>query len=62
MEKKVLYDFVKKFNKSKGITNDTILDGLKTLPKEDHELFMMLVNYKNGNAFKQFIQTPGDKK
>ena len=61
MEKKVLYDFVKNFNKEKGISTEIIMEGLKTLPKEDHELFMMLINYKNGTSFKQFIQK-GDKK
>ena len=60
MEKGKLIEFVKEFNKSKGVSTATIMAGLKELPESDHELFMALVNYKNGTAFKSFI--PKQKK
>ena len=56
MEKKELFDFVKKFNKISHVSDDTIIDGLKTLPEKDHELFMLLVNYKNGIEFKNSLK------
>lgn len=52
MTKNELFEFIKKFNKVGAILPDTVIDGLKQLDKEDHELFMLLVNYKNGKDFK----------
>ena len=57
MDKKDLFTFVKKFNKTAGISENTVIEGLKTLPQEDHELFMMLVNYKNGDEFKKRLRS-----
>lgn len=56
MEKKELFDFVKKYNQTFIISNDTIIEGLEKLPKKDHELFMLLVNYKNNREFKNSLK------
>lgn len=46
-----LFTFVKNFNKSGAIPMETITKGINVLPKSDQELFMLLVNYKNGKDF-----------
>ena len=53
MTKNELFTFIKNFNATQSVSPKTILEGLKTLPESDHELFMLLVNYKNGKLFKQ---------
>ena len=53
MEKKDLFDFVKKFNFLNSIPIEVVIEGLKTLPQKDLELFMLLVNYKNGKDFSE---------
>lgn len=44
-------NFVHTFNQVSCVTLETIEQGLSKLPQKDHELFMLLVNYKNGNDF-----------
>lgn len=51
MDKYDLYKFVKDFNNMGMVSHSAILEGLKTLPEKDQELFMILVNYKNGRDF-----------
>lgn len=51
MSKDELFTFVSKFNALNSISISTVLDGLHKLPTKDHELFMLLVNYKNGADF-----------
>lgn len=46
-----LINFVKDFNNSPPISSDNIILGLSNLQEKDHKLFMLLVNYKNGNDF-----------
>ena len=46
MTKNELFTFIKNFNATQSVSPKTILEGLKTLPESDHELFMLLVNYK----------------
>lgn len=53
MTKNELINFVKNFNNTKIIPTNVILEGLKELPAKDHQLFMMLVNYKNSTEFKK---------
>jgi hypothetical protein len=53
MTKNELINFVKNFNNTKIIPTNVILEGLKELPARDHQLFMMLVNYKNSTEFKK---------
>lgn len=60
MKNENLYKFIKEFNKSEAFTTNDIMEGLKSLPEEDHELFMMLVNYINGRDFKNKL-SKGDK-
>ena len=51
MKKNELFSFIRKFNEAGSIEPSITLEGLKTLPEEDHELLMLLVNYKNGEEF-----------
>ena len=51
MSNEELFTFVKNFNKSGSIPMETITKGINVLPKCDQELFMLLVNYKNGKDF-----------
>ncbi|MBQ8451459.1 MAG: hypothetical protein IJ538_01620 [Clostridia bacterium] len=51
MESKKLFNFIEEFNKEPVVDTETILNGLKTLTGEDRQLFMLLVNYKNGKEF-----------
>lgn len=51
MNNEELFSFVKKFNQSGAIPMETITKGIKILQKSDQELFMILVNYKNGKDF-----------
>ena len=51
MKREDLLKFVTQFNKAKPLTNSEILECLKLLPEEDHQLFIYLVNYKNGSDF-----------
>ncbi len=55
MKQKDLYQFVVEFNKLQFIPQKTIIEGLKTLPESDHELFMKLVNYKNSGVFRDSL-------
>ena len=59
MDKKELFDFVRKYNQSFIISNETIIEGLEKLPKKDHNLFMLLVNYKNNKEFKNSLKDGG---
>ncbi|MBE7074517.1 MAG: hypothetical protein E7376_00835 [Clostridiales bacterium] len=56
MTKKELFSFISEFNKLDAISSDTIIEGLSILPEKDHSLFMLLVNYKNGNDFKNKLK------
>ncbi|MBO5884403.1 MAG: hypothetical protein J6Q51_01250 [Clostridia bacterium] len=56
MDRYDLYKFVRDFNAMGGVPQDAIFEGLKTLPKKDHELFITLVNYKNGKDFAQKLK------
>ena len=51
MDRYDLYNFVKNFNKIENIPESAVLEGLRVLPQKDHELFITLVNYKNGKDF-----------
>lgn len=55
MTKQELFDFVRKFNKLESISDAVILEGLKKLSPEEQKIFMMLVNFKNGSAFKDCL-------
>lgn len=61
MNKEDIVKFVKEFNKSKALSTNDIVECLKNLPKEDHELFIMMVNYKNGKDFLSYVPK-GDNK
>lgn len=61
MNKEDIIKFVKEFNKSKALSTNDIVECLKKLSKEDHELFIMMVNYKNGKDFLSYVQK-GDNK
>lgn len=56
MTKNELINFVKNFNNTKIISTDIIIECLKELPAKDHQLFMMLVNYKNSAEFKKKLE------
>lgn len=46
-----LISFVHNFNKINSVSLQTINEALTKLPAKDHELLMLLVNYKNGADF-----------
>ena len=56
MTREELLNFVRNFNQSGPISMASIAECLKALPKKDHKLFMLLVNYKNGNDFAKKIK------
>ena len=51
MKKEELFSFIKKFDKIDSIPLTTVLEGLNELTLKEHKLFMVLVNYKNGDDF-----------
>lgn len=51
MSNEELFSFIKNFNNSNPIPLSTITQGINVLSKKDQKLFMLLVNYKNGNDF-----------
>lgn len=51
MSNEELFSFIKNFNNSNAIPLSTITQGMKILSKKDQKLFMLLVNYKNGEDF-----------
>lgn len=56
MNKNELFSFIKEFNNSGAISNDVILEAMNHLSDKDIELFMLLVNYKNGKDFAQKLK------
>lgn len=56
MTREELLKFVQDFNQSGPISMASIAECLKALPKKDHRLFLLLVNYKNGNDFSKKIK------
>ena len=56
MTKNELISFVKKFNQAKAIPMNIVMDGLKELSPSDHELFFLLINYKNEQDFKNKLE------
>lgn len=61
MNKEDIVKFVKEFNKSKAMSTNDIVECLKKLPKKDHELFIMMVNYKNGKDFLGYVSQGNNK-
>lgn len=53
MKKEDLFKFVQEFNSMRPISFKTIMEGVEKLPEKDQELFMLLVNYKNGKDFEK---------
>lgn len=51
MKKEEIFSFVKKFNNIDSIPLTTVVEGLNKLSPKEHKLFMLLVNYKNGDDF-----------
>ena len=57
MNKDELFTFVSEFNALNTISLNTVLEGLNKLPAKDHELFMLLVNYKKGEDFAKKLKS-----
>lgn len=55
MTQNELLNFVKDFNQAKPILLQDVVDSLKKLDKKHHELYLLLVNYKNGKDFAKKI-------
>lgn len=55
MKREELVEFVKRFNKVKVISSNTILKCMKELNNDEKELFLLLVNHKNGKSFKDLL-------
>lgn len=51
MKKEEIFSFVKKFNSIDSVPLSTVIEGLNNLSPKEHKLFMLLVNYKNGDDF-----------
>lgn len=56
MKREELVSFVKSFNKIKVVSNATIANCLPELNDAEKDLFLLLVNYKNGQAFKKKLE------
>lgn len=56
MNKNDIFSFIKKFNSFDAIPNDIIIEAMNKLSGKDIELFMLLVNYKNGKDFAQKLK------
>lgn len=51
MTNKQLFEFVQELTRAKPFSLQTIKQGLKQLPPTCHELFLLLINHKNGKDF-----------
>lgn len=56
MKRDELVSFVKKFNKVKVVSPSTILKCMDELDDAEKELFLLLVNFKNGQSFKKKLE------
>ena len=51
-----LAKFVVELDASPAFEINTVMEVLKVLPQKHHELFMMLVNHKNGSEFTKKLE------
>lgn len=56
MEKKDLISFVKNFCSSETISMQTVIQVIKELSPKEKELFVSLVNFKNGKDFMEKLK------
>ena len=56
MKREDLVSFVKKFNKVKVVPTNTITKCLAELNDSEKELFLHLVDFKNGSLFKKKLE------
>ena len=57
MTRSEIVNFIKEFNRLESFSSDFIVETLRYLPRSDQELFMLLVNYKNGKDFKEKLRS-----
>ena len=51
MTRNEIVTFIKNFNREQAFSSEFIVDVMRSLSKEEGEIFMQLVNYKNGKDF-----------
>ncbi len=56
MSQQELFLFIQKFCKVGALSEKTIQNGFDLLPPECHELFALLINYKNGAEFDKLLK------
>lgn len=57
MTRSEIISFIKEFNKEESFSSDFVVETLRSLPRSDHELFLLLVNYKNGKDFEEKLRS-----
>ena len=57
MTRSEIVNFIKEFNREESFSSDFVVETLRYLPRSDQELFMLLVNYKNGKDFKEKLRS-----